>query len=201
VRAVDLFPLATLVVGAAIGLISSLFLEKCRRMGDVSARLLDSYLELRKELCSELSDLANLRIGEPLAPEGLIDSRDRISRLYFQYYDFLPSRVLGELNCLYMCLTDRENRIFVARGDKLAPASDDEIRSLILEISPLVNFRRIAMYPLKSADLDIRRAASVNYHARYVLRILNEDMEVRSLLRWSRSLRKPVRCQGEERFR
>jgi hypothetical protein len=61
---------------------------------------------------------------------------------------------------------------------------------LIEDTSLLGNFRFYALVPLKSGDRDARRAASINYQARRVLHVINQDLTIRSLLQWSRSPRK-----------
>ncbi|AZM57244.1 hypothetical protein DMA15_35695 [Streptomyces sp. WAC 01529] len=116
--------------------------------------------------------------------------REAISSLYYRFYDFTPKRVLQELNCLYACLGDRENRLYVIRNDELRLAGEADTVALVEDTSLLGNFRFYALVPLRSGDRDARRAASINYQARRVLHVINQDLTIRSLLEWSRSPRK-----------
>lgn len=185
-----LVPMLTLVLGAGFGFLSTLLLERHRQANTVAAKVIDVYLDLRKQLCEEVSELAGLRLDAlPTAPE-LHAKREAISSLYYRFYDFTPKRVLQELNCLYACLGDRENRLYVIRNDELRLAGEEDTAALIEDTSLLDNFKFYALIPLKSGDRDARRAASINYQARRVLHVINQDLTIRSLLEWSRSPRK-----------
>jgi hypothetical protein len=183
-------PIVTLILGASLGVLSSLLLERRKQANEVATKVIESYLELRKQLCDELSELASLRIGALPDADELQKRRDLISRLYYRYYDLMPRRVLQEMNCLYACLGDRENRLYVIRNNELRLADDDEVHALVEDLSLVDNFKYYALVPLKRGDRDMRRAASINYQARRVLRVINEDLTIRALLKWSRSPRK-----------
>jgi hypothetical protein len=185
-----LLPLITLFLGAGFGVLSGLLLENRKQANGVATKVIESYLELRKQLCEEVSELASLRIGTLPSMDELRTKRDAISSLHYRYYDFMPKRVLQEINCLYACLGDRENRLFVIRDNELRLADHAEMRVLIEDISLVDNFKYYALVPLMSDDRDTRRSASINYQARRALRIINQDLTISALLKWSRSLRK-----------
>jgi hypothetical protein len=185
-----LVPLLTLILGAGLGFLSSLLLERHRQANTVAAKVIDVYLDLRKQLCEKVGELAGLRLDALPTPAELQAKREAISSLYYRFYDFTPKRVLQELNCLYACLGDRENRLYVIRNDELRLAREEDTAALIEDTSLLGNFRFYALVPLKSGDRDARRAASINYQARRVLHVINQDLTIRSLLQWSRSPRK-----------
>lgn len=186
----SLLPLATLLLGGFLGILSSLLLESRRQSNVVAAKIIESYLELRRQLCEEVSELASLRIRALPSPVELSQKRDSISRLYYRYYDFMPKRVLQEINCLYACLSDRDNRLYVIRKNELRLADEEDVRALIETIALVDNFKYYALIPLKSDDRDTRRAASINYQARRVLHVMNHDLTLAALLKWSKSLRK-----------
>lgn len=185
-----LVPVLTLLLGGGVGFLSSLLLERRRQVNTVATKVIDVYLDLRRQLCEEVSELAGLRVNLLPSELELYAKRDAISRLYYRFYDFTPKRVLQELNCLYACLGDRENRLYVIRNNELRLADEDDTNALIEDISLIDNFRYYALVPLNSDDRDERRAASINYQARRVLHVINQDLAIRSLLKWSRSLRK-----------
>jgi hypothetical protein len=185
-----LLPLVTLLLGGAVGVLSGLLLENRKQANGIATKVIESYLELRKQLCEEISQLAGLQIGALPSAEELSRKRDAISTLHYRYYDFMPKRVLQEITCLYACLGDRENRLWVIRDNELRLADDDEIVAMIEDISVVDNFKYYALIPLESDDRDTRRAASINYQARNVLRVVNQDLTIRALVKWSKSLRK-----------
>ncbi|MEU9095642.1 hypothetical protein ACIOEW_40060 [Streptomyces sp. NPDC087901] len=185
-----LVALLTLVLGAGLGFLSSLLLERHRQANMVAAKVIDVYLELRKQLCERVSELAGLQLDALPTEAELHAKREAISSLYYRFYDFTPKRVLQELNCLYACLGDRENRLYVIRNDELRLAREEDMAALIEDTSLLGNFRFYALVPLKGGNRDARRAASINYQARRVLHVINQDLTIRSLLEWSRSPRK-----------
>src|SRR5258707_11454324 len=144
-----ILPIATLLLGASLGALSSLVLESRRQANGVGTKVIESYLELRKQLCDELSELASLRIGTLPSVDELQEKRDLISRLYYRYYDLMPRRVLQEMNCLYACLGDRENRLFVIRNNELRIANKDEVHALVEDLSLVDNFKYYALLPLE----------------------------------------------------
>jgi hypothetical protein len=185
-----LLPLVTLLLGGMIGVLSGLLLENRKQANGIATKVIETYLELRKQLCEEISQLTSLRIGSLPSADELERKRDAISTLHYRYYDFMPKRVLQEINCLYACLRDRENRLWVIRDNELRLANEEEIVAMIEDISVVGNFKYYALIPLMSDDRDTRRAASINYQARRVLQVVNQDLTIRALVKWSRSLRK-----------
>jgi hypothetical protein len=185
-----LLTLVTLAFGALIGLLPGLLLERRKLSYEISSKIIDNYLEARGRLCDEISPFANLRIDSLPSDEDLAKKCEAISNLYSRHYDVLPHRVLQELICLHSCLKDRKNRLFAIRDDELRFAKEDEVDELVFGISFVSNFRHVGLAPLHSKDDDKRRAASINYQARRALLIINQDMSVRMLIKWSRSTRK-----------
>lgn len=190
VAVATVLPMSALLIGAMLGLFSSLLLENRRQANGVAAKIIETYLEIRRELCDQLSDLAALRTETVPSGEELLAKRDAVANLIYRYYDFMPKRVIQEMTCLYACLGDRENRIFVVRDNELRLANEREVMSMIADISLLENSKFYALVPLRSDDRATRRAASIRSQARRVLTVLNQDLTIRALLSWSRSLRK-----------
>jgi hypothetical protein len=185
-----ILPLITLVVGAVLGFLTSAWMERSRQRHDVVVKILEQYFKIREQICDEIGELAHLQIGSPLDDQSLITKRDTISKLFYKYYDFLPAEVLQEMNCLYACLTDKRNRIFRCKDNRLLPLQDSEIESFVESISLVDNFKYYALVPLNSSDANIRRGASVNYQARSVLRAINESFSLDSLMGWVKKLPK-----------
>lgn len=101
-----LLPLLSLTVGALLGLLSTLLISSIRQRQDVTLRLLDQYLQVRKEIVDEVSDLSNLDIREQFDVQHRRKYRDSISKLFYKHYDFLPEAVLESLTLLNVCLSN-----------------------------------------------------------------------------------------------
>ena len=173
-----------------LGFLSSIWIERFRQRNTLTVRILEQYFKIREDICDEISELTNLQIGALLDDEFLDNKRGKLSRYYYKYYDFLPKDVLQALNCLHACLSDERNRIFVCRENTLYPIRDTEIEDFIEQISLVRNFKYYALVPLNSSDSNTRKSASINYQARYVLRIVNANFTLSSLMNWIKKLPK-----------
>lgn len=185
-----LLPIITLMIGAILGALSNLLIESYRQTQNISEKIIEQHFKIRQEICDEICLLANLQIENMPDRDTLLFIRNNISKLFFKYYDFLPKPVLQELNCLYACLTDKNNRIFFIRNNEISILEEADLESFIKNISLVDNFKYFALISLRSDNVDLRRSASINYQARNVLVAINEHLNIRELLRWSKDLRK-----------
>lgn len=180
-------PVITLLLGGVIGFFSSFLTTYLQQRSNVTTKIVEQYFKVREDICEKLSHLANLGINSVI---DLSSIKTELSKLYFKYYDFLPREVLIEMNCLYACLSDSQNRIFRCKNNSLLPLEDSELEMFIEQISLVENFRYYAMIPLKSNNEIIRKAASVNYQARNVLRAINKYFTIKDLTSWAKHLPK-----------
>lgn len=186
----SLLPIITLLLGGIIGFLSSFLTTYLQQRNNVTAKIVEQYFKVREDICGKLSELANLGIDSNVDEAYLLSIKSDMSKLYFKYYDFLPREVLIEMNCLYACLSDSQNRLFRCKNNCLLPLEDSELETFIEQISLVENFRYYAMVPLKSSSDIVRKSASVNYQARSVLRALNKYFTIKDLMSWAMHLPK-----------
>ena len=173
-----------------MGFFSQLFFKSLEMKQDVSDKVLDQFFKARSELCAELSKLAILQELKELDPTLTATSRNKISELYFTYYDFLPKETLEQLNCLFACLSDRENRIFVCEKGKILPIQPSKLNAFIESISLIENFKYSAPIHLQSKNENTRRITSIKCQARSVLKNLNEYFTMQNLIYWIKHVAK-----------
>ena len=90
-------PLLTLLLGAMLGLASSLVALFVSHRRTIGLRLLDQFFEVRKELVEAVSALSNLSSTEEFEENRLIEHRRVIAKLYYEHFDFLPEPVADAL--------------------------------------------------------------------------------------------------------
>ena len=186
-----IMPLITLIIGAILGFASTVYLKHSDAKQIVTEKILNQYFDVRNDLCTELSKLAILKESEKLDISLLSAARDKISALYFEHYDFLPKEVLDELNCLFVCLTNRKTSIFKYENSRIFPLPPSEIQAFIERITLVENFKYSALLCLRSKDDDIKRIVTVKCQARSVLVSLNKYFTMRHLMDWINYTTKP----------
>lgn len=175
-------PLLTLVLGTFLGLLSNFLLKNIEIVNSLRTKILSDYLTVRSELCRELSVLAALRVTDSIDEQFFRDFRQKIVTQYYQYYDFLPVEVASEINCLFVCLSDKANRLFKISDSKIIAIKDAEFGDFIANISITENTKYAALMNLRSKNVAIRRNASVSYQARTVLQSINRYFTTKHLI-------------------
>ena len=170
-----LMPIITLFLGAILGYLTNLIRSNILKKDTITTKLFDQYINTKSEICSVLSNLANLKTISEIKKDEIDNVKNTVSCLYFKHYDLLPKTVLLELQCLFFCLSDKQNNLY-SIDDKLDVniiSKESELESFLTDISILPNFKYVGYYQLKSKDSDIKRAAAINFQARRVLKEIN----------------------------
>src|SRR5437870_7016766 len=107
-------PLLTLLLGAMLGLASSLVALFVSHRRTIGLRLLDQFFEVRKELVEAVSALSNLSSTEEFEENRLIEHRRVIAKLYYEHFDFLPEPVADALVLLHAALTNPDRGPYFA---------------------------------------------------------------------------------------
>ncbi len=181
---VAILPVITLILGGLLGLIYNYFLERFKYQKAISSKIIDRYFYIRDEICDELSDLANLQISKPIDFDQLDNKIQRLSKLYYKYYDFLPEKVLQEINCLYACLRDPDHIIYICEKNSIRIIEEYELDDYTEKVSLVSNIEGVGTQYLTMKNKDIRHSASINFQARRLLRTIHEYFTISNLSKW-----------------
>lgn len=185
-----ILPLITLVAGTFFGLLTSLCIAYLQHKRDINLKIIEQYFEARGQLCDELSVLASLQIADDQKTPSLHEHIETLEKLFYKYYDFLPSEVLVAMLCLQECLRDDGNNLYKHEDNCLLLMEERDFKRFIEQISLVDNGKYAARIRLKSKDPYVRRTAAINYQARSVLAGINRYFTIQNLVVWNRYLRK-----------
>lgn len=185
-------PIIALIVGAFLGYLTNIINNTIVRRNSITTKLFEQYLNAKNEICEELSRLANLRTISEILEDNIDKTRNVISCLYFKHYDLLPKSVLLELNCLYFCLSDKNNNLYKINCDSEVEIinNKEDLEVFLATISMIPGFKHVAYYQIMNQDKGIKQAASINYQARKVLFEINRFFNLEFFMRIHKELRK-----------
>ena len=187
-----LLPLASVAVGALLGLASTVLVSSLRQRQDVRARLLDHYFQIRKEIVDVVAELANLDhgLGESLEPSRVAEYRASVSKLFYNNYDLLPMAVAHSLSLLDACLSTYNGRLYTLKGRRIVVMKSNEVKALIKTVSLYDNTEYSAPLALSAEDPKVRANQAVALQARNVLHTLNTFTTAKDLLALTKGLKK-----------
>lgn len=176
-------PLITLIIGAVLGFLSQVLITRLQARQKVSDKVLDHYLNIRRDICRELSKLLILDYKE-ISQEFLKSSRDRLAEIYFENFDFLPREVLDELNCLIVCLADRRHRIYRIINGSILPLESSKLIPFIRSVSLVENNRVATLMYINHPNDIFKHVASIRCQVRCVLISINKYFRINYLNNW-----------------
>lgn len=186
----DAMSILLVIAGTALGLLSSLVVSSFGQRQAVVLRLLDQYLEVRKEVVEAVSDLAHLSRDEALAEESRLKYRDSIVKLFYKHFDFLPPQVLDALLLLHVSLASSEGRLLKVKDGTILLLDESEIPAFISGCSIYKNAELIVSLALKSGNPITRSNLCVSLHARHVLYTLNRFSSLEEMMSIAAKFRK-----------
>jgi len=185
-----LIPLLSAAVGALFGIFSNFLTSAVRQRQDITLRLMDQYFEVRKEVVNVVSELSDLNLKIPLDPDYRDSHRDKISKLFYKHYDFLPKQVLDSLILLNVCLEHSSGQLYCLKAEFVVQMNDDEKMQFVESCSVFANSKYMAAIALQNENITIRTNQAIVLHARHVLYSLNEFVSIRDLVTMTRNLKK-----------
>lgn len=181
----------SLGIGGLLGLASSLLISSVRQRQAITLRMLDKFFEMRKEAASLISQLTTLSLDKALSDQQRVRFRDRLSRLTYEHFDFLPRPVLESLLLLYVALGDKKGRIYRLEGGTVVPITTNKgIAEFVEKTSLFKNAKLIAPLALTSRNQTARCNQAISLHARNVLLTVNKYASTKHLLAMTKRLRK-----------
>lgn len=193
-----LVPILSLVAGAALGLGSTVIISFLKQRQTVLLRLLDQYLEVRKDVVETVSDLTHIPDTLDLGEEYRAKLRDKVAKLFYRHFDFLPAEVLDSLLLLNVCLSDSTGRLYKIDGRAVLPLPDEEVPSFIRACSVYQNAEFMAPIILRSNNATARHNQAIKLHARHVLYTLNRFASLDAFMRLARRFPKAGRQTKQE---
>jgi hypothetical protein len=158
----------------------------------VGIKLLEQYLVVRKELVDTVSDLADLESRKVFEIDQRVEYRDRVSKLFYMHYDFLPRAVLDTLILLHVALDRPGEGPYDLVNNTVLPMAESRLLNFVENCSLFRNSLYTAPLALKSQNLIVRENQVIKLHARHVLITLNQFSSIEDLLRLTRKLKKAV---------
>lgn len=183
-------PVVTLIVGGALGFISSILLSFAQKRHQIVLRLLDQYLVVRNEVVEAVSELTHLGNHAELAPQDLSRYGDLTAKLFYKHYDVLPQPVLDALLLLHIALDHRDGQLYTIKDNTIGVLATSEVPSFIVRNCLYQNAALIAPLALMSSDKTVRVNQALKLHARHVLITLNAFASIDRLNAMTREFRK-----------
>jgi len=187
-----LMPIITLVLGTVLGYVTNMIIRNITKKDTITNKLFDQFIITKNEICEVLSNLANLKTISEIKNNDIDKIRNTVSCLYFKHYDLLPKTVLLELQCLFFCLSDKNNNLYIISDDLNINviSKENELESFLTQISMIPNFKYIAYYQIMNEDMNVKRAASINFQARKVLKEINNYFNLEYFMKIDKNLKK-----------
>ena len=168
-----MLPIATLILGTVLGILSSLIASLMKHRQSVTEKRIDNYLEARTELVEIISVLADVNIKGIFGDDDKDNYIQKVATLYFKNLDVFPYPVLNSLVTLHTCLKNRKGKLFQIINKTVVKIPEKEYSKFINQIAVFENTRFFAELVLKSKKVESRRNMAIKVHALNVLYNLN----------------------------
>jgi hypothetical protein len=189
-----LLPIILILLGAVVGMLSSVLTSAREQRQGVSMKLLDQYLEVRKDVVQAVSDLTNLGTLHEMSHVTRTEYRDRVSKLFYMHYDSLPKPVLDALILLHVALDRPEQGPYGIVDDTILPMPESQLSAFVQSCSFFRNATFSAPLALNSRNPVVRSNQVIKLHARSVLTTLNQFSSVDDLLELAKKLKKVAKA-------
>lgn len=107
----------------------------------VELRLLDQFLEVRKQIVQAVSDLTDVDVRVSIPEERRSELARVMSKLFYQHYDFLPPQVLEAIMLLQVALTHPKRAPYAIKDGVIVPMTAGEISPFVESCSMYANAR------------------------------------------------------------
>ena len=185
-----LIPIASLVLGALLGILTSVVSSSVQQKNNVALKFIDTYLEVRRELVDVISPLTNIPLERDIDAAERTKKRDEVVSLFYRHFDFLPGPVLDAMVCLEACLDRPEIGLFELKDGMLLKMSPTRVPEFVGSCSLLLNSRLYVPIALNSGNPVVRMNQSIRLHARNVLMVLNAYASIDDMMRMVEQLKK-----------
>ena len=185
-----IFTIVVLLVFLVIGIGARFLSNYLKHSSDVSIKLLEEYLKVRSFFTEELSELASLPFSFPVQNIAIDEHHKKLSKAFYQYWDYLPRELLVQLLCLLCCLPDPQNRLYTHKNGRITVVRPNDITDFVRLIAMTRNVRMYATLKLKNGTESEKRVAGIVCQARMVLLTFNNHFNLRDLRRFAKHIPK-----------
>jgi hypothetical protein len=185
-----LIPIASLVLGALLGILTSVVSSSVQQKNNVALKFIDTYLEVRRELVDVISPLTNIPLEREIDAAERTKKRDEVVSLFYRHFDFLPGPVLDAMVCLEACLDRPEIGLFELKDGMLLKMNPSRVPAFVESCSLLLNSRLYVPIALNSGNPVVRMNQSIRLHARNVLMVLNAYASIDDMMCMIEQLKK-----------
>lgn len=185
-----LIPIASLVLGALLGILTSVVSSSVQQKNNVALKFIDTYLEVRRELVDVISPLTNIPLEREIDVVERTKKRDEVVSLFYRHFDFLPGPVLDAMVCLEACLDRPEIGLFELKDGMLLKMNPSRVPAFVESCSLLLNSRLYVPIALNSGNPVVKMNQSIRLHARNVLMVLNAYASIDDMMRMIEQLKK-----------
>lgn len=187
--------LSPLIIGGIIGYFTSLILERRKNIMDFNIKIFDLYNQISQEIIEVLVEMTTLSLKPNSHTINDIENwKSRISHLYFKYYNYLPQRVLNEMNCLHSCLTTKGQSIYIIDSNnehRIIKTSDKKEILVFFDDATLVSHDGRITRLINEYGIDkIPNNMKINFQARRVIRRIDDYWGHKQLYKWTNKLKK-----------
>ena len=190
IDAATLIPIASLVLGALLGILTSVVSSSVQQKNNVALKFIDTYLDVRRELVDAISPLTNIPLEREIDAAERTKKRDEVVSLFYRHFDFLPAPVLDAMVCLEACLDRPEIGLFELKDGMLLKMNPSRVPAFVDSCSLLLNSKLYVPIALNSENPVVRMNQSIRLHARHVLMVLNAYASIEDMTRMIDNLKK-----------
>ncbi len=176
----------TLIVGWILGLISSYFIHR----QNINMKIIDQYFEARKIIAKEIAPLTNIDLAKVWTKDELSSYMSRVSSLYYEHYDLLPTQVLEALMLLEICLGDPHAGPVIIRDGNVDRMTAQETVAFVTDLTHFQNTCTAICLSLQSSANWVRGNQSIKLQGRNVLHAMNRFSSVNAMYSLKRNLRR-----------
>ncbi len=185
-----ILPILTLIIGTALGLISSLIASKYKQHNTITEKLLEYYFSARSEIVEVVGVLADLNVHDELDENERDKFRQKVASIYFRNYDFLPAPVYEALLTLHACLIDGKGRLFQVKDEKITPIPEKSYSTFIDKLTRYKNIKLYSKQAIQSKNERLRVNLAIKLQAQSVIRYLNKLVTTEDLINMTKNFRK-----------
>ncbi len=164
--------LVSSILGAGLGFIAKSYFSRLSFKQRTVESIVERYLDVRDLLCGIIAECATHPNVEDAAWMKKI--QHDLSMAYYQYYDYIPHKVVQEVICLQACVKDPHNRLYQIHEGALGYLDSADLEAFCLRIASFRNNAHAMMANLHHGAEEKVRNHRIEYQARHTLKFINQ---------------------------